>query len=183
MRAFQFPLHDPEAFSSLYQKNHLYVFRFIYGMMGGPLEEVEDLTCDTFMRAWKARSGFKGNEHEALCWLFTIARHLVIDAHRKRKGRMNFKDFSLDNELAENLLQSADPSPEEKAIIQEQVNRLWRALNRLPDEKREVLVLRYLLDWQVKEIAGYVRKEENTMSVFIRRCLEEIRLNWPPGSD
>ena len=86
MRASQPPLQDPEAFSNLYTRTQIIIFRFIYGMHGGPIEEVEDLTCDTFIRAWKGRAHFFGDDHDALCWLFTIAHHLVIDAHRQRKA-------------------------------------------------------------------------------------------------
>jgi RNA polymerase sigma-70 factor (ECF subfamily) len=54
-------------------------------------------------------------------------------------------------------------------------------LHRLPDDKREVLVLRYMLGWKVKEIAQYMNKEENTVSVYIHRCLEQIRDEWSLG--
>ena len=55
-------------------------------MHGGPREEVEDLTSETFTRAWKSRNKFTGDDHDALCWLFTIARNLVIDVHRRTKS-------------------------------------------------------------------------------------------------
>ena len=44
------PLQEAEAFSLLYQSTYLAVFRFIYGLLNGPQEEVEDLTGETFMR-------------------------------------------------------------------------------------------------------------------------------------
>src|SRR4030042_5714391 len=83
MPASQSTLQDTESFSNLFSQTQIIIFRFIYGLHGGPVEEVEDLTCDTFLRAWKGRSRFWGSDHDALCWLFTIARHLVIDAHRR----------------------------------------------------------------------------------------------------
>jgi len=81
------PLAEAEAFAELYQRTHLVVFRYIYGLNGGPQQEVEDLTAETFIRAWKARQRFDGGEKAALSWLLRIARNLVIDAHRRTKVR------------------------------------------------------------------------------------------------
>ena len=47
MLASRSPLQDSESFSDLFAHTHLIIFRFIYGLHGGPLEEVEDLTSDT----------------------------------------------------------------------------------------------------------------------------------------
>jgi RNA polymerase sigma-70 factor (ECF subfamily) len=179
MRAFRPPLRDPKKFSDLYQRTHIIIYRFIFGMLGGPIEEVEDMTCETFMRAWNGRDRFNGDEHDALCWLFTIARHLIIDAHRKRKTKAGIQEVSLDDGVLEDIFGPAERLPEEQVAYREQFIHLWKALAAIADEKREVLVLRYMLGWKVKEIAEYVHKEENTVSVSIRRSLEEIRNRWP----
>ena len=178
MRAFQPPLQDPEAFSQLYDRTQLIIFRFIYGLHGGPLEEVEDLTCDTFLRAWKARLRFTGDEHDALCWLFTIARRLVIDAHRHKKAHQAEILVSLDDTNYEAILSSSQETPEEQAVTRQQFKHLWWMLQNLPEDRREMLVLRYMLGWKVKEIASFMRMEENTVSVYIKRCLEQIRHEW-----
>jgi RNA polymerase sigma-70 factor (ECF subfamily) len=181
MRAAQPPLQDSENFSNLYARTHLIIFRYIYAMHGGPIEEVEDLTCDTFMRAWKSRSRFFGDDHKALCWLFTIARRLIIDAYRRGKVHPETEAFSLDDTASNWIVFSNDTPPEEQATSREQFRHLWNILHRLPEEKRELLVLRYMLGWKVKEIAGYIHKEENTVSVSISRCLEQIRDEWTHG--
>lgn len=178
MRASQPPLQDPETFSNLFARAQIIIFRFIYGMHGGPVEEVEDLTCDTFMRAWKGRGRFFGDDHEALCWLFTIARHLVIDAHRRRKAHPDNSNMILDDTSFDVINISSQVTPEEQATSHEQFKHLWQVLQNLPDDKREMLVLRYMLGWKVKQIAEYMQKEENTISVYIRRCLEQIRHDW-----
>ena len=178
MRASQPPLQDPEAFSNLYTTTQIIIFRFIYGMHGGPIEEVEDLTCDTYMRAWKGRGRFFGGDHEALCWLFTIARHLVIDAHRRRKTHPDNTNVLLDDTSIDASYTSSQVTPEEQAASREQLKHLWLVLQNLPDDKREMLVLRYMLGWKVKQIAEYLQKEENTVSVYLRRCLEQIRQSW-----
>jgi RNA polymerase sigma-70 factor (ECF subfamily) len=179
MQASLSPLQDPDAFSNLYDRTYLIIFRFIYGIHGGPVEEVEDLTCDTYIRAWKSRGRFSGDDHDALCWLFTIARHLVIDAHRRRKTHQDDMTIRLDDTNFDGSIISPQVTPEEQASNREQFIHLWKVMQNLTDEKRELLVLRYMLGWRVNEIADYLHKEDNTISVNIRRCLEQIRNDWP----
>ena len=178
MRASQPPLQDSESFSNLYARTQIIIFRYIFGLHGGPIEEVEDLTCDTFLRAWKGRSRFWGDDHEALCWLFTIARRLVIDAYRRNKAHPEENSLELDNSNISAMFSSTEIPPEEYASRREQFNHLWQIIEKFPYDKRELMVLRYILGWNVNQIAKYLNKEENTVSVYIRRCLEEIRNNW-----
>ncbi len=169
---------DSESFSSLFTRTHLIIYRFIYGLHGGPTVEVEDMTSDTYIRAWKRRKFFSGDEHDALCWLFTIARHLVIDAHRKMKSHPDTSIDSLDESTLDEWIASPHASPEIQVANREQFIYLWRLLMNLPLDRREMLVLRYMVGWQVNEIAKYLEMHENTVSVYIRRSLEQIRRDW-----
>ena len=178
MLASRPPLQDTESFSNLFSRTHIIVFRFIYGLHGGPLEEVEDLNCDNYLRAWERRNHFSGDDHDALCWLFTIARHLVIDAHRRTKTHLDNSSASLDETNLEAMFLSTQQTPEEQVASCEQYAHLWAVLQGLPTDRREMLVLRYILGWQVKQIANYLTKDENTVSVYIHRSLEQLRRDW-----
>lgn len=166
------PFRSREAFSGLYERQHLPVFRYLYGLTGGPQEEAEDLTAETFLRAWRARSTFSGEETAALGWLLKIARRLVIDAYRRRQARPQAEDDPGD-------LQAAGPLPEEAAAAGEERVTLLSLLRTLPAESREMLTLRYLLGWRVNQIAAYLEIPENTVSVTIHRALERMRQQWP----
>src|SRR5512147_2572094 len=63
---------NADAFTRLYDDTHLIVFRYLYGLSGGPLQEVEDLTAETYARAWKTRQSFIGDKQAALGWLLRI---------------------------------------------------------------------------------------------------------------
>jgi RNA polymerase sigma factor (sigma-70 family) len=115
-----------EAFSALYDRAHLTVFRYVYGLCGGPPQEVEDLTAETFLRAWQARERFTGAEDAAVGWLLRIARNLVIDNHRR--GRARFED----EDHAPEMLVAPDAAPEEQAQQREQWRTLWQLLHTLP---------------------------------------------------
>ena len=170
-------LRDAESFQQLYASNHLILFRFIFGLYGGPSEEVEDLTAEVFVRAWKSRRRFRGSQQAALGWLLKIARNLVIDAHRRQKTRGFPQDIEQHHIPADEL------GPEEQLQIQEQVNTLWSLLHTLPDQQREILVLRYILGWRVQDIGHHLEMKENTVSVYIRRAIQSLRHDWPSESD
>ena len=170
-------LRDAEIFQRIYAHSHLIVFRFIYGLQGGPTEDVEDLTAETFARAWKSRRRFNGSEQAALGWLLKIARNLVIDTHRRQKTRGYAQD------IEQYIIPSDGPNPEDQAQVREQVKTLWMLLHTLPDQQREILVLRYMLGWRVQEIGLHLEIKENTVSVYIRRAINQLRLDWPAEND
>ena len=172
------PLREPAAFDRLFESHHLAVFRYIYGMHGGPTEEVEDLTAETFTRAWKARASFSGSPEAGLSWLIRIARNLVIDTQRRRKGRAALEPL-WNSEETLSAAPSSLPGPEERLLRQQQFGIVVSLLQQLPAAQQEMLVLRYLLEWPVKEIAAHLGMLENTVSVNIRRGLQAIRSAWP----
>lgn len=167
------PLAKAEAFADLYQRTHLVVFRYIFALNGGPQQEVEDLTADTFIRAWNARQRFEGDQEAALSWLLRIARNLVIDSHRRTKVR------GVETNLEDALLITPDASPEEQVAQREQFNAMWVIISTLQPHHREMIVLRYVLGWPVKRIAAHLNMLENTTSVNLRRILQRIQRDWP----
>jgi RNA polymerase sigma-70 factor, ECF subfamily len=166
-----------DVFSRLYEDTHLMVFRYIYGLIGGPLQEVEDLTAETYARAWKAHHRFAGDEQAVLSWLLQIARHLVIDLSRRRKTHDTDENISIE------LLVDPAQIPEADVITREQIAILWKMLGMLNTDVREMLVLRYMLGWQVRQIARYLGMNENTVTITIKRALKSLYRDWPQSQE
>jgi RNA polymerase sigma-70 factor, ECF subfamily len=173
MRIFQrtapSEIASPAGFSKLFERERLPVFRYIYGLTGGPGEVVEDLTAETFLRAWKGRHRFEGDEPSAIGWLIQIAKRLVIDDYRRQVVQ--------DNHQAA-LLPEFEAGLEQVVMDDERWQTLLLLLDELPAETREILVLRYLLEWRVQEIARHIGSTENNVSVTIHRALARIRTGW-----
>ena len=159
---------SPASFRALYELNRSPIFRYVYALTGGSQTDAEDLTAETFLRAWKARHQFAGEMDSAIGWLLRIAKSLVIDDYRRlvRTSR--------------NLPAEPDPesTPEQTAIHDEQQKLLVRLVANLPDEQREIIVLRYLLGWRVSEIARHMGVSENKVSVSLHRTLSKLREKW-----
>jgi RNA polymerase sigma-70 factor, ECF subfamily len=166
------PVTNADVFARLYEETHLMVFRYAYGLSGGPAQEVEDLTAETYTRAWKTRHHFNGNGQAALGWLLRIARNLAIDLSRRRKVHEVNEDVDVESLLDRKHL------PEVDVIEREQIKHLWQMLNTLSEEVREMVVLRYMLGWQVKQIAEYLEMTENNVSVTIRRAIKSLQRDW-----
>lgn len=170
------PITHSDAFAAFYNETYLSVFRYIYGLTGGPSTEVEDLTAETYMRAWKSREGYRGELSLAIGWVLKIARNLVIDTYRRDKNGVPLNAGPLEEDA---LSAPPEQHPENRLIASEQQVLVLNLLDKLPSEQREILVLRYLLNWKVQQISPYLEIPENTVSVYIRRALEKLRLFWP----
>jgi len=162
----QSAISHPTAFSNMYERNRLSVFRYIYSLVGGSTDDAEVLTAETFIRAWKARHSFEGNVDIAIGWLIGIAKRLVIDHYRRNIVRKT-------SSLPPNL--QADSATEEEILVIQQKQRLLDLLNELPTDQREILVLRYMLGWKVNQIAAHLRLSETNISVIIHRTLAVLR--------
>lgn len=162
-----------DVFSQFFQQSQVQVYRYIYGLTGGPAEEVEDLTAESYARAWSASARFRGDFQEALYWILKIAKHQVIDTYRRRKTTGE-----------PDSLETFDPptneaAPEDQILSHERSAKLWGLLQTLPEGPREMLVLRYMLDWSIGEIARYTHKNETAVSMAVHRALKKLQQNWP----
>lgn len=172
MRKQPIQISDPADFSLLFEHTHQLVFKYIYSLRGGPQEEVEDLTADTYWRAWRARHNFHGNHSGATGWLLKIARRLVIDSYRRGKNRGAELDIEKVN------VPFPEATPEEQALRKEQMEDLLKLFQGLSIEQREMITLRYILGWRVKDIGTFMEIPENTVSVTLRRAFKKIRNEW-----
>jgi RNA polymerase sigma-70 factor (ECF subfamily) len=162
------PIASHASFRALYELNRLSVFRYVYALTGGSQADAEDLTAETFLRAWKARHQFTGEMDAAIGWLIRIARGLVIDDYRRTVRASRNLPTDLDSES----------TPEQTAVQEEQQKFLFRLVADLPEEQREIIVLRYLLGWRVNDIARHMGVSENRISVSLHRTLSKLREKW-----
>jgi len=158
-------------FSAIYDKYIGKIYRFIFIKVSSQ-EIAEDLTSETFLRAWEA---FKksSNPHEQKienpsAFLYQIARNLVIDYYRE-KGR--FQTISAE------YVQIADPQIdlEEKAIARSDLTTIRAALADIKDDYREVIVWHYIDDLKIPEIAKIIDKSEGAVRVMLHRALGSLR--------
>jgi RNA polymerase sigma factor (sigma-70 family) len=122
------------------------VYRFALRMTGNR-QEAEDLTQETFLRAWRRR-GHLRDPDAARVWLFTIARNLWNDRLRS-KGRQPLHSEPLPEDH-----QSTVVPPDREFMVREDLGRVLEAIESLPARQREVLHLRVWEELSLSEIAA-----------------------------
>ncbi len=169
---------DKSAFPVLVRRHQQALFNFAFRQVRMP-QLAEDVVQETFVRVVQNAADFK---HEArfTTWVYTITRNLCIDQLRKRALR---KHPSLDQASGEEGdgptlgEQTADPraSVEREATGTELKERIARAVDKLPDDQREVFLMREVSNLPFKEIAEITNVPENTVKSRMRYALERLQ--------
>lgn len=143
----------------------------IFRIMGTE-EEARDLCQETFLRAYRALGGFKG-EARFSSWLYQIALNLCRDRMRRNKGRTL---VSLDElEEAGNGLLQKGPTPLELVEAGDMSRAVASAVAALPAEQREVIVLKEYQDLTFVEIADVLGVPLSTVKTRLYRGLGQLR--------
>jgi RNA polymerase sigma-70 factor, ECF subfamily len=169
---------DRSAFGVLVKRHQAPLFNFAFRQVRVP-QLAEDVVQETFVRVVQNASEFK---HEArfTTWVYTITRNLCIDQLRKRALR---KHPSLDQASGEEGdgptlgEQTADTraSVEREATGTELKERIAKAVDLLPDDQREVFLMREVANLPFKEIAEVTGVPENTVKSRMRYALERLQ--------
>ncbi len=170
---------EARAFATLVTRHRNAVFQFILRSVGQP-QRAEDLLQETWLKVVR-NSGDYEPKAKFTTWVYTIARNLCVDLARKESARRF--DQSLDQPLDDdNPGQSrGDTMVDEKVSTERAVHNLKlrplieKALRQLPEEQREVFVLREYQGIGFKEIAEIVNVNENTVKSRMRYALESLR--------
>jgi RNA polymerase sigma-70 factor (ECF subfamily) len=177
----RFQRGDRTAFTALVRRHQTPLYNFAYRQMR--VQSVaEDVVQDAFVRVVQNAAEFK---HEArfTTWLYTITRNLCIDQMRKRALR---KHASLDDAKAGKSEEGDGPtlgeqtadtraSVEREATGTELKERIAKAVDALPDDQREVFLMREVANLPFKEIAEVTGVPENTVKSRMRYALERLQ--------
>lgn len=162
---------DAAAFTHLYQRHRLGLFRFLLGLCGdhGVAEEV-------FQDTWMSLIRSESLQREAAVlfktWLYQIARNRLID-HWRRHGKRQQREEPFDEQLHDQPGSASDPE-QQLGLTQDQA-RIQAALDGLPAEQREVFLLRAHGELQVHEIAELTHTPAETVKSRLRYALQKLR--------
>jgi RNA polymerase sigma-70 factor (ECF subfamily) len=164
---------DEAALSILIKRHKQKIYSFIYSKVYDR-DITEDVFQDTFIKVIKTLKLGKYNEEgKFLPWVMRIAHNLVIDHFRKNSRMPKFQnsgDFSIFSVLSDSSLNA------EKSMIKEQVESdVRRVIEELPDDQKQVLLMRMYQDMSFKEISERTGVSINTALGRMRYALINMR--------
>ena len=154
---------DPARFAELYENHFERVYAYVVRRVGNRAE-TEDLTAEVFHHALANLQRFEWRGIPFAAWLFRIAANLISDRWQ-RAGR----EVSDDATLAEAQASTAEMTEVERRAT------LFRLVDTLPAEQRRVVVLRFVEEKSIKEVAREIRKTEGAVKQLQFRALATLR--------
>ncbi len=174
----RFQSGDRSAFSVLVKRHQRPLYHFAFRQLRSA-PAAEDVVQETFVRVVQNAADFK-NEARFTTWVYTITRNLCIDQLRKRAHR---KHPSLDESRGEDgdgrtlgeLVADKKADTERQAAGSEMKEQIAKAVEKLPDDQREVFLMREVANLPFKEIAEITGVPENTVKSRMRYALERLQ--------
>ena len=157
---------DRAAFGALYRRYVERVYGYAFYLLGDH-HDAEDVTERTFLSALGHLDGFRDTGASFRAWLFRIAHNHVANALRSRSRRATVP--------IEQAAEPVDPGdPAQRLASAEEARRLRTALSTLSEERRQVVVLRFVDGLSAREIGEVLGRSEGAVRVLQHRALREL---------
>lgn len=163
---------DQATFTTVYDENVADIYRFIYFKLGNE-EEAKDLTSIVFLKTWNHIQNNSLEDAKTLrALLYKVARNAIIDHYRERGSR---KPISIDDE--QNKFDIADESLDETSRLDQaaDIELIRKKLPFLKEEYREIIIMRFINDLTLEEIADVTKKSRGNVRVIIHRALTALK--------
>jgi RNA polymerase sigma-70 factor (ECF subfamily) len=159
---------DPAAFGILYERYVARIYNYVYYRTGDH-HEAEDLTARTFQRAMLHIGRYRDQGVPFSAWLYRIAHNLVANWHRDQGRRqvMGLDDVA--------HLSAGHERPEATAEINEDRARLLVAIRRLPAERQQLLILKFVERLSNADIGKIMGRTEGAVKSLYHRTLLSLR--------
>ena len=157
---------DQEAFAQLYDRHVVRIYRHIYYMVSDSTT-AEDLTAQTFLKAWEAIDRYKERGAPIVAWLLRISHNLTVSYLRSKRDHSELDETFLDSKMTRNPEEALEQASDEKSMRE--------AVLKLRDEQRQVIMLRFVEEMDYREVADIIGKSVPAVRVIQHRALGNLR--------
>ena len=155
---------DERLIAELYDKYREEILLYVYSLCHS-LEAAEDITQEVFVKAILSMP----KDHENFrAWLYTVARNLTYNHSRKNKNKAKAVE-----ELKHEPTFEADIS--EKVVMKEQYRELYEAIGKLNESYREILIMQYFSNMQLKEVAEVLGITHGNARILAHRARSKLK--------
>jgi RNA polymerase sigma-70 factor (ECF subfamily) len=162
---------DPEAFGALYERYVGKIYSYLYYRTGNA-HDAEDLTARVFQRAIAGLDRYTSRGLPFSAWLYRIAHNLVANWHRDQSRRQH---LPLSDMEAHGLVDLREDAPEVVAESREEQARLLAAIRRLPADRQQLVILKFVEHLSNAEIGAVLNRSEGAVKSLYHRTLLALR--------
>jgi len=164
-------------FTELYRTHLRDVYSYAYYRIGNH-HDAEDLTEQTFLQAYRhfERAQRESDGRPLRPWLIRIAHNLAANYYRDRARRPQ-------TQLEDASVISALHGTEELAEGRQELKEVLEGVSKLPEDRREALIMRFALDMDNREIARALGRTEGATKVLLHRAIKQLEQGLSEDSD
>lgn len=158
---------ESSAFGTLYDLYQPRIYRFVL-IKVGHREEAEDLTHQVFLSAWQNMKSYRSKGFPFSSWLYRIARNKVVDFYRTKR-----ESSSIDQIDPEFFIEPAVQHLNIDLGIER--DRVMMAIQKLESNYQDVVVLRFVEDMSVEEVAKTLKRSSGSVKVTQHRAIKKLK--------
>ncbi|KAA3662239.1 MAG: RNA polymerase subunit sigma-24 [Chloroflexi bacterium] len=157
------------AMSQLYRRYKTAVFRYTLSKVYDP-NLAQDITGEIFLRMVAHLPQYKVTDVPFTVWLFRIARNYII-THLQKENRYQLMPISQTDNLSR-----AEDNPAHIVEAQLELEWIWRGLQQLDEQQRDVIVLRFIIGLSLKEVASTLERTVGAIKTLQHRGITALRV-------
>jgi RNA polymerase sigma-70 factor, ECF subfamily len=157
---------DEKAFAELYDAYVHDIFRYMLYRVGST-ETAQDLTAEVFLRAIEGLMRYQDRDIPWLAWLYRIAHARLVD-HYRRTSRVG------EPENIDELELPVDEDIDTDLVLTFQQQKLRDAINRLPPDQQQVIILRFIEGYNIQQTSEALGKSLGAVKMIQRRALQAM---------
>ena len=155
---------DTEAFGQLYEASLDRVYQYIFFRVPDE-QSAEDLTSQVFLKAWEKLDQYRPRS-PFLAWLYAIARNSVVDHYRSQRPAVALDDVA--------PVRSHEAGPDTATEQKFELESLRLAILQLTAEQQEVLILKFIAEFNTEEVARHMGKTQGAVRALQMRALQAL---------
>ncbi len=162
-------------FEKVYDSNIEHIFRFAYLKVSSK-DDAEDITSRAFLKLWEAiNDKKKSNIKNYRAFLYKITRNLIIDYYRQNRRKEDDNKLTKQQVSFEKVvIIDREMRADEKAVINSEIEEVKNALSKINEDYQNIIILYYLNELTIPEIADLLDKPESSIRVLVHRALTTL---------
>ena len=169
---YRVAMAEKEALEALYTRYSSSVYSLAMFMLKQEAL-AEEVTQDIFLNIWTKASSYKAERGAPKSWIMSVAHHRIVDVIRSRRRTQNVTDPGAYDRLE--MLPSSRISTEEEVERRIEREYILEALDTLPPEQREVIILAYFEGYSQSEMAKILNQPLGTVKTRVRLAMKKLR--------